>query len=142
MRTSIHSLKQYCYKIIDARLAAKSNSDALEKEDGVGAMSKGGKDLLDLFIETGNLNRDELLPVILNFLIAGRDTTAQSLSWMFFELWKNPQYVDKIRESILPVLGAPDEQRPMTFEDHKELPYLQACFYEAVRVSAIRSAEY
>lgn len=137
MRKSIKALKRYCYKIIDARLAARGLSNEKAQSDITpGVMeSKGGKDLLDLFIEQG-LERDDLLPVILNFLIAGRDTTAQSLAWMFFELWKNPQYVDKIRETLVPVLGSPAEQRPMEFEDHKALPYLQACFYEAVRVSA------
>ena len=140
MRKSVKALHQYCYKIIDARLAArgdaKSDSKSPSTADvgGPGVMSsKGGKDLLELFIEQG-ISRDDLLPVILNFLIAGRDTTAQSLAWMFFELWKNPQYISKIRETLVPVLGSPSEQRPMEFEEHKALPYLQACFYEAVRL--------
>lgn len=85
MRKALRSLNQYCYRIIDARLARR------EKEGMAGnATDKSGKDLLELFIEKG-LSRKELLPVILNFLIAGRDTTAQSLAWMFYELWKSPE---------------------------------------------------
>lgn len=129
MRKALKSLKRYCYRIIDARLAQR------EKIGGAlaGATNKDGKDLLELFMDQG-LSRDELLPVILNFLIAGRDTTAQSLAWMFYELWKRPQYIGQIRESIIPILGSPGEQRPMDFEDIKQLPFLQACFYEAVRL--------
>ncbi|PWN86887.1 cytochrome P450 [Acaromyces ingoldii] len=127
MRKSLRTLNRYCYRIIDSRLARR------EKLGAGNATDKAGKDLLELFMDRG-LTREELLPVILNFLIAGRDTTAQSLAWLFFELWKSPQYIDKIRQSLVPLLGAPGEQRPMQFDEIKELPLLQACFYEAVRL--------
>jgi len=87
MRQALKSLKKYCYGIIDSRLARR------EKQGGAAADSaadKTGKDLLELFMDRG-LTREELLPVILNFLIAGRDTTAQSLAWLFYELWKRPE---------------------------------------------------
>lgn len=85
MRKAIKSLNKYCYSIIDSRLARR------EKQGGsVTSTDKTGKDLLELFMDKG-LTREELLPVILNFLIAGRDTTAQSLAWMFYELWKRPE---------------------------------------------------
>jgi hypothetical protein len=51
------------------------------------------------------------------------------------------RYVEKIRKSIVPVLGSQNEQRPMEFEELKDLPMLQACFYEAVRVSVDIAAE-
>lgn len=87
MRKALRRLEKYCYGIIDSRLARR------EKQGGVAgdsASDKMGKDLLELFMDRG-LTRDELLPVILNFLIAGRDTTAQSLAWLFYELWKRPE---------------------------------------------------
>jgi cytochrome P450 len=85
MRKAIRSLNTYSYGIIDSRLARR------EKQGGAGgAADKTGKDLLELFMDRG-LTREELLPVILNFLIAGRDTTAQSLAWLFYELWKSPK---------------------------------------------------
>jgi hypothetical protein len=126
MRKTITSLHSYCYRIIDSRLERK-------KAGGAMGGTKAGKDLLELFIDQG-ISREELLPVLLNFIVAGRDTTAQSLAWFFFEMWKYPEHIAKIRETLVPVLGAPGEQRPMDFEDYKELPYLHACFYEAIRV--------
>lgn len=84
MRAALRSLNRYCYRIIDSRM------DRREKAGAGNATDKAGKDLLELFMDRG-LTRKELLPVILNFLIAGRDTTAQSLAWLFFELWKNPR---------------------------------------------------
>jgi len=129
MRKALRILNQYCYRIIDSRLARR------EKQGGTAdsAADKTGKDLLELFMDRG-LTREELLPVILNFLIAGRDTTAQSLAWLFYELWKRPEYIEKIRESIVPVLGTFDQQRILQFDEMKDIPYLQAVFYEAVRL--------
>ena len=99
MRKCIKTLRNYCYRIIDLRLQAQ------ESGGNTGAVdSKHGKDLLQLFIEMG-LTREELLPIVLNFLIAGRDTTAQSLSWAFYRFWQNPDVVTKIREEIHAKLG-------------------------------------
>lgn len=133
MRKTITGLHKYCYRIIDSRLERK-------KAGGKMGGPKAGKDLLELFIDQG-INREELLPVLLNFIVAGRDTTAQSLAWFFLEMWKHPEHIAKIRETLVPVLGAPAEQRPMDFEDYKELPYLHACFYEAIRVRLPRAAQ-
>lgn len=85
MRKTIKSLNDYCYKIIDSRLESKAQGSARGAVD-----SKGGQDLLELFMNQG-FKRDELLPVVLNFLIAGRDTTAQSLAWLFYEFYLNPE---------------------------------------------------
>ncbi|UZJ55187.1 hypothetical protein CBS101457_004507 [Exobasidium rhododendri] len=125
MRKSIKTLKTYCYRIIDLRL------QAIKSGQGVGAIdSKQGKDLLELFIGMG-LDRDELLPVVLNFLIAGRDTTAQSLSWAFYRFWQHPEVVEKIRTELKENIG----DRRLTYDDMRSLPYLHACFYEAIRLS-------
>lgn len=125
MRKSIKILKTYCYKIIDLRLQAISSGQ------NVGAVdSKQGKDLLELFIGMG-LNREELLPVVLNFLIAGRDTTAQSLAWTFYRFWQHPEVVAKIRKELQENIG----DRQLTYDDMKALPYLQAAFYEAIRLN-------
>lgn len=53
---------------------------------------------------------------------------------MFIELWKTPQNVAKIRQEINQVLGSPDEQRLMAYEDIKSMPFLQAAYYEAIRL--------
>jgi len=52
--------------------------------------TKLGKDVLDLFMERG-ISRSELRDSVLNFLIAGRDTTAQTLAWGFYEMFLNPE---------------------------------------------------
>ncbi|SPO22063.1 related to Cytochrome P450 [Ustilago trichophora] len=127
MRKTIKELHNFCYEIIDLRLAARKRGEAQA------ASGKGDKDLLALFMEQ-NLGRDELLPVVLNFLIAGRDTTAQALGWLFYEFSKNPECVEKAREEIHEKLGAGADFRSMGYDDLNSLVYVQACFLEALRL--------
>lgn len=70
-RESTRYLYDFCRSLIDQRY------DAREKGTAESA-SKGGKDLLQLFIDQG-CPREDLPSVIMNFMIAGRDTTAQAL---------------------------------------------------------------
>ncbi|PWN38466.1 cytochrome P450 [Meira miltonrushii] len=125
MRKNIKILRRYCYRIIDLRLAAQESGEAKGAVD-----SKQGKDLLQLFMEMG-LTREELLPIVLNFLIAGRDTTAQSLAWAFYRFWQHPEVVDKIRQEVKEKLG----DRKLGYDDLRSLPYLHAAFYEAIRLN-------
>ncbi|KAL1621697.1 hypothetical protein SLS56_009095 [Neofusicoccum ribis] len=62
--------------------------------------------------------RDQLAAV----LLAGRDTTACTLSWLFYELSNHPTVVQKLREEILRVVG---EEAMPTYEHLKSMKYLQ-----------------
>lgn len=127
MKRTIKALHEFCYDIIDLRLAARASGQAQA------ASGKGDKDLLALFMEQ-DLSRDELLPVVLNFLIAGRDTTAQALAWLFYEFHKNPSAMEKCRKEIHEKLGSGSDHRLMNYDDLGSLTYVQACFYEALRL--------
>lgn len=62
--------------------------------------------------------RDQLVAV----LLAGRDTTASTLSWTFYELARNPQIVQRLRKEIIDRVGL---ERAPTYEDLKNMKYLQ-----------------
>jgi len=54
-----------------------------------------GPDLVSRFLDSARkqgaaVSDDELLDLVLNFMIAGRDTTASALSWTVFELLQQP----------------------------------------------------
>ncbi len=65
--------------------------------------------------------RDQLVAV----LLAGRDTTAATLSWTFYELSRHPEIVVKLREEIIQHVGL---ERPPTYADLKGMKYLQLRF--------------
>jgi cytochrome P450 len=64
--------------------------------------------------------RDQLVAV----LLAGRDTTASTLSWTFYELARHPEIYAKLREEIIERVGL---DRAPTYADLKGMKYLQVC---------------
>lgn len=70
------------------------------------------------FTRDRKILRDQLVAV----LLAGRDTTASTLSWTFYELSQHPEAVEKLRREILETVGL---ERPPTYADLKNMKYLQ-----------------
>lgn len=71
--------------------------------------------------------RDQLVAV----LLAGRDTTAATLSWALYELGRHPDVVRRLRAEVLGVVG-PD--RTPTYADLKGMRYLQNVMNETLRL--------
>lgn len=84
---------------------------------------------------------EELLVVVLNFIIAGRDTTAQGLSWLFYELCANPIWIERIREEVLEagIKTASDGSYRLEYEELSKLPLTLAVWSETLRVSSLKS---
>lgn len=62
-------------------------------------------DILSRFIELGedpenNFSDKSLRDVILNFVIAGRDTTATTLSWAIYMIMSNSQVAEKLYSEL------------------------------------------
>ena len=71
--------------------------------------------------------RDQLVAV----LLAGRDTTASTLSWTFYELAHHPEVLKKLRAEIIEHVGL---DRAPTYGDLKTMKYLQVrlfpCYFQ------------
>ncbi|KAK5093538.1 hypothetical protein LTR24_004249 [Lithohypha guttulata] len=72
--------------------------------------------------------RDQLVAL----LLAGRDTTSTTMSWMILELARKPAVVAKLREEIAQVVGTRG-QRP-TYENIKDMKYLTWIINETLRL--------
>ncbi|KAH8588608.1 cytochrome P450 52A5 [Bisporella sp. PMI_857] len=71
--------------------------------------------------------RDQLVAV----LLAGRDTTACGLSWIFYELARHPEIVQRLQEEIIDQVGL---ERMPTYADLKSMRYLNNVINEALRM--------
>ena len=69
---------------------------------------------------------------IMSLLLAGRDTTASTLSWLFLELSRNPRVVEKLRAEIKDMIG--DSDRPPTYQEVKDMRYLTWTINETLRL--------
>lgn len=85
-----------------------------------------------VFIEhlakTGNSPK-KIQDELLNILLAGRDTTAGLLAHLWYILARRPDVFNKLRTEVLRLDG-----REPTFEEIKEMKYLQYCLNEALRL--------
>jgi cytochrome P450 len=136
LRKSIAEVKKFGDSIVANAVKAR------ERQEYDGNMPRGGgisaisgsliNSLLDS-IPDHKLVADAAL----NYLSAGRDTTAQALTWTFYLLMRNPEVVDRLRQElvssstntadIIPSLES-SILRPAA------LPYTMAVFYETLRL--------
>jgi len=124
LRRSLKVIDEFAYDVI-AKRKAERKVDHNHRND-----------LLSMFIdyknEDGALQYTdvELRDHILNFVVAGRDTTAQTLTWLFYELSRNPQVEAKLREEVNRLFSS---QRP-DYDSVKHTPYLKAVIDETLRL--------
>jgi cytochrome P450 len=71
--------------------------------------------------------RDQLIAI----LLAGRDTTASTLSWCMYEIGRHPDVAVKLRKEIVDTIGL---DRTPTYEHMKNMPYLKAVLNETLRL--------
>lgn len=107
---------------------------------------KGKEDILSRFIIASEKNPEEitdkyLRDIILNFLIAGKDSTANTLSWFFYMMCKNPLVQEKIVDEISKATrfnGANSEFRDfammLTEKVIDSMHYLHAALTETLRL--------
>ena len=75
-------------------------------------------------------SRDELIDQLGVFFLAGHETTASALTWVFYMLAERPQWLARLREEIDPYMSEGD----LSFEATKKLPLTRAFFKEALRL--------
>eukprot|EP00516_Mucochytrium_quahogii_P011445 CAMPEP_0203783606 /NCGR_PEP_ID=MMETSP0100_2-20121128/12_1 /ASSEMBLY_ACC=CAM_ASM_000210 /TAXON_ID=96639 /ORGANISM=" , Strain NY0313808BC1" /LENGTH=550 /DNA_ID=CAMNT_0050685511 /DNA_START=95 /DNA_END=1747 /DNA_ORIENTATION=- len=93
------------------------------------------QDLLAKFLNSkygSELTDKQYRDLLLNFIIAGRDTTACTLTWLFYELTQNPEVQEKLIQEVDSVL----QGRNPTMDDlsPSKMPYLTGVLYETLRL--------
>ncbi len=71
---------------------------------------------------------------VLGMLLAGEDTTANTLAWMIHLLWRHPQALARATDEVRRVVS--DPARP-TLEQMGQLDYLEACAHETMRLKPV-----
>ncbi|OCF32427.1 hypothetical protein I316_05853 [Kwoniella heveanensis BCC8398] len=106
----------------------------LEKNEDI------GNDLLSILIKANmaadlrpdqKMTDEEVLAQITTFMLAGNETSSTALTWILYELAKDPDAQKRLRDEVA---GVPDE-RP-SLETLNSLPYLDAVIREVLRLCA------
>lgn len=132
---NLHHVDKYLSNIINTR---KLDLASLQQ----GFDRTPHDDLLSRFMKKKESYSEAFLQhVVLNFILAGRDTSSAALSWFFFLITQNPRVEEKILFEICTVLM---ETRgndisewvkdPLVFEEVDRLTYLKAALSETLRL--------
>jgi cytochrome P450 len=68
---------------------------------------------------------------VLNLIIAGRDTTAQALSWTYFYIVRDPSLLAPVRSEIEEMLPG---GQPVDYDNYRVLVRTTALFMEVLRL--------
>ncbi|KAL8495445.1 hypothetical protein ACS0TY_019550 [Phlomoides rotata] len=103
------------------------------------------EDILSRFLveskkEPETMTDQYLRDVIITFMVAGKDTTANTLSWFIYILCKNPVIQDKIVSEVEKIITCDDKDtvndfvERITDEALEEMHYLHATLTETLRL--------
>jgi cytochrome P450 len=144
---ALHRTNKFAYNLIRERRAALESAPAEEK---------GMNDLLSLYIDKGTFEENDeaadtylaptdetLRDVMLNMVIAGRDTTAQALSWSFFRMCTEAGVQQKLRAEIVSILRQSGEidaligqkgEGHISYDTLAQMKYVEAFCMEVLRL--------
>ncbi|ORY70987.1 BcABA1, cytochrome P450 monooxygenase [Pseudomassariella vexata] len=91
------------------------------------------KDMLGSFIQHG-LDRQECATEALFMIIAGFENTASVIRTTLLYLMSSPRVYQKFKAEIMQVVRNGKVSSPITVEEAKKIPYLQAIIYEGIRM--------
>ncbi|XP_024019051.1 cytochrome P450 704C1 [Morus notabilis] len=134
-------------KVIDQfvnNLIRKKRKLLAERHDSVSSR----EDILSRFLmegqkNPGQMNDKYLRDIILSFIVAGKDTSANTLSWFFYMLSKNPLVQEKIVQEIRDVIGDKANDNESNIDDFvaaisdevlERTHYLHAALSETLRL--------
>jgi len=126
------------FRLLDdySRQVVRDLSAQIGSNGAAGSNSFVGLFLQDAANKGEQLSENFLRDLVLNFLIAGRDTTAQALSWTVFCISGHPDVEQRIVEELagLDTEDAQTRSSTLTYQQVSRLPYLQAVVNEALRL--------
>lgn len=141
MREAISGVRSFSDRIIAERYASSaqdlaSRSDLLSRY--MRYISPEGKEAMSPTKTSSEFNftPENLRDIVINFVLAGRDTTANLLTWSVFELAQHPEVVESLRQEAKHVrsCGSQLDAEGLGFESFSRMPYLQATLTEVLRL--------
>ncbi|ETL26365.1 hypothetical protein F441_20526 [Phytophthora nicotianae CJ01A1] len=99
------------------------------------------KDIVSIILDSMEKSGQTITPsdirdIAFAGMIAGRDTTADALSWLMHELHHHPRVLEKLRQELttkLPKFGDSESYVP-SLDEVQDLPYLEATIREVLRL--------
>ncbi|CAE6466959.1 unnamed protein product [Rhizoctonia solani] len=126
------------------KLTVAAVNDRLRRDKA--GNEKEGLDIIDKLFQVreadgSGIPRSELVAEVLTIIVAGGDTTSNTLSGLCYSLAMHPQYQRKLQEELdahIPLDKSDgDSDIVAQYKDIKNLPYLNACIKEIHRLQSV-----
>ncbi|PUZ48544.1 hypothetical protein GQ55_7G253200 [Panicum hallii var. hallii] len=136
MKRSLRTINDFVYAVIDRKIEqmGRDHQEFAKKEDILSRF------LLERERDPGCFDNKYLRDIILNFVIAGRDTTAGTLVWFLYVLCRNEAVQDRIVEEVRATatgdrdIGAQELAASLTEDAISKMQYLHAALTETLRL--------
>jgi len=141
-----HWMKLPADRALDRHLAALRSAvdgfitDARQRLDQRPELREQPSNLIEAMIaardrEGGRITDEDVSGNVLTMLLAGEDTTANTLAWMIWLLHRHPEAARRIAGEVQAVLG--DATMPARHEDLSRLEFVEACAHETMRIKPV-----
>ncbi|XP_060218690.1 cytochrome P450 704C1-like [Lycium barbarum] len=137
LKKNIKFIHEFVDELIRTRRKQlEMKQDSVDKEDILSRF------LVESKKDPEKMTDQYLRDIILNFMLAGKDSTANTLSWFFYMLCKNPLIQEKVVEEIREITGnnmkdkenLEDFVASITEEVLEKMHYLHAALTETLRL--------
>ncbi|KAG5009309.1 hypothetical protein AAZX31_07G079300 [Glycine max] len=132
LKKNTEVVMEFVFKLINTRIQQMQTS----KVDTDGKR----EDILSRFLQVKGSDSTYLRDIILNFVVAGRDTTAGTLSWFMYMLCKYPSVQEKAAEEVKEatntetITSYTEFVSTVTDEALEKMNYLHAAITETLRL--------
>eukprot|EP00019_Armaparvus_languidus_P001729 CAMPEP_0168606304 /NCGR_PEP_ID=MMETSP0420-20121227/16494_1 /TAXON_ID=498008 /ORGANISM="Pessonella sp." /LENGTH=423 /DNA_ID=CAMNT_0008645949 /DNA_START=131 /DNA_END=1402 /DNA_ORIENTATION=+ len=120
LRRDLRTIRAFVHDVIGERRAEVARAGSVGTRE----------DVLSRFMSLGHATDQQLHDAAVNFILAGRDTTAQLLTWTFYLLATHRDTQTKLLHHIDTLVG----DKPLTMDNLKHMDYLQAVMDETLRL--------
>jgi len=134
LKKCVRVVDKYVYRLIRSKIKQVNKS----QHDDVQGAKKG--DILSRFLESNETDPKYLKDIILSFIVAGKDTTASTLSWFLYMMCKHPEIQDKVAQdvweatNIKPDMSFDEIADSITEEAIEKMKFLHAALTETLRL--------
>ncbi|CAI9278054.1 unnamed protein product [Lactuca saligna] len=133
LKESVKVVDEFVYKLI------KTKTEQMHKNQDDFSWKR--EDILSRFLQINDTDPKYLRDIILNFIIAGKDTTSTAMTWFIYMLCKHPEIQDKVAKEIKEAINFKNDvtnvevfSNVVSEEALEKMHYLHAALTETLRL--------
>lgn len=135
IQKAVREVKEFGVSIVSTAVQKRRSEQGCQKGPKVEKETKLQTNLINSLIDN-IADHQVVADAAMNYLSAGRDTTAQSLTWTFYCLLRNPAVIDRILGELRRLPADANGELSLSFSavQATTLPFTAAVFNESLRL--------